>query len=106
LIKDWRNAPTLVKYAGAYSNAFETLRELRQAASELMKNATINRSELVDLLDVDPLELELASTLLYEHCHYPYRQIRDQLDGLGAIMQREIIDFGLRHRGKHDECLP
>ena len=105
LLKDVRVAPTLVKYADPNTYEIETRRELKQAASELMKNATINRSELVDLLDDDPLELELATTLLYEHCHYPYRQIRDQLDGLGAIMQREIIDFGLRHRGKHDEML-
>jgi len=105
LLKDVRMAPTLVKYADANAYEIETRRGLKQAASDLMKNAAISRSRLVDLLDDDPLELELAATLLYEHCQYPYRQIRDQLDGLGAKMQREIIDFGLRHRGKHDEML-
>jgi hypothetical protein len=95
----------LVKYADPNAYEIETRRELKQAWSELMKDGPINHSELVDLLDDDPLELELATTLLYEHCHYPYRQIRDQLDGLGAKMQREIIDLGLRHRGKHDEML-
>ena len=105
LLKDVRVAPTLVKYADPSPYEIDTRRELRQAASELMKDAAISPSELVDLLDDDPLELELATTLLYEHCPYSYRQIRNQLDGLGAKMQREIIDLGLRHRGKHDEML-
>jgi thymidylate synthase ThyX len=105
LLREVRVAPTLVKYADPNAYEIETRRELRQAAAELMKNATVIPSELVDLLDDDPLELELATTLLYEHCHYSYRQIRDQLDGLGEKMQREIVELGLRHRGKHDEML-
>ncbi|PYX90598.1 MAG: alternative thymidylate synthase [Acidobacteria bacterium] len=105
LLKEVRVAPTLVKYADPSVYEIETRRELRQAAAELMKAAPIQRAGLVDLLDPDPLELELAATLLYEHCQYSYRQIRNQLDGLGAKMQREIIDLGLRHRGNHDEML-
>ena len=31
---------------------------------------------IVDLLDEEPLEVEIATTLLYEHCHHSYRQIR------------------------------
>jgi thymidylate synthase ThyX len=105
LLKEVRVAPTLVKYADPNTYEIETRRELRQAAAELMKGARIEPAELVDLLDPDPLELELAATLLYEHCHYSYRQIRNELDGLRSKMQREIIDLGLRHRGRHDEML-
>ena len=105
LLKEVRVAPTLVKYADPNAYEIETRRELRLAASELMKNVAIAPAELVDLLDEDPLELELATTLLYEHCHYRYRQIREVLESLGAKMQREIIDLGLRHRGRHDELL-
>ena len=105
LLKEVRVAPTLVKYADPNAYEIETRRELRQAAAELMKGARIQRAELVELLDQDPLELELATTLLYEHCHYSYRQIRNELEGLGSKMQQEIIDLGLRHRGKHDEML-
>jgi thymidylate synthase ThyX len=105
LLREVRVAPTLVKYADPNSYEIETRRELRQAASELMKGAEIEPAELVDLLDDEPLELELATTLLYQHCHYSYRQIRNQLEALGAKLQREIIDLGLRHRGKHDEML-
>jgi thymidylate synthase ThyX len=103
LLKEVRVAPTLVKYADPSQYEMQTRQELRQAAAELMRGRAIERAELVDLLDDDPLELELATTLLYEHCHYSYRQIRNELAGLGAKMQREIIDLGLRHRGKHDE---
>jgi thymidylate synthase ThyX len=103
LLKDVRLAPTLVRYADPNAYEIETRRELQQAASDVMKNAAIHRLRVVDLVDDDPFELELATTLLYQHCHYPYRQIRDQLDGVGAKMQREVIELGLRHRGKHDE---
>jgi thymidylate synthase ThyX len=103
LLKEVRVAPTLVKYADPNAYEIETRRELRQAARELMKSVVMSPAELVDLLDHDPLELELAATLLYEHCHYSYRQIREVLESLGVKMQREIIDLGLRHRGRHDE---
>jgi thymidylate synthase ThyX len=105
LLKEVRVAPTLVKYADPKPYEIETRRELRQAAGELMKNVAIAPAELVDLIEEHPLELELATTLVYEHGHHPYRQIRDVLDDLGVKMQREIIDLGVRHRGRHDELL-
>jgi hypothetical protein len=49
------------------------------------------------------LEVELAATLIYEHCDYPYRQIRQAVESAGERIRREIIDLGLRHRGSHDE---
>ena len=105
LLKEVRVAPTLVKYADPKPYETESRRELRQAARDLMKDAAIAPVEPVVLIEDHPLELELATTLLYEHCHYPYRQIRDVLEDLGVKMQREIIDLGLRHRGRHDELL-
>src|SRR5881227_2059321 len=89
LLREVRVAPTLVKYADPNAYEIETRRELKQAASELMKAASIESAEPVDLLDEEPLELELATTLLYQHCHYSYRQIRNQLEAMGARLQRE-----------------
>jgi hypothetical protein len=83
----------------------ETRRELRQAAAGFMNGAAIAQAGLVELLDDDPVEVELAATLLYEQCHYPYRQIREVVEAVGDARRREIIDLGLRHRGKHDELL-
>jgi thymidylate synthase ThyX len=105
LLKDVRVAPTLVKYADANVYEMETRRELRQAAREFMNGAAIAQAGLVELLDDDPVEVELAATLLYEHCHYPYRQIQEAVAAAGDARRREIIDLGLRHRGKHDELL-
>jgi thymidylate synthase ThyX len=108
LLHEVRVAPTLVKYADPNAYEIESRRELRQAAAELMQGAPIAPAPLVDLLDTDLpgkdlLEIELASTLLYGHCHYSYRQIRRSVEAAGEARRREIIDLGLRHRGKHDE---
>jgi len=113
LLREVRVAPTLVKYADPNLYEIETRRDLRQAAAELMRGAAIEPAPLVDLLDVDlldndltdndALEIELATTLVYGHCHYSYRQIRKTIEAAGEARRREIIDLGLRHRGKHDE---
>ena len=105
LLKDVRVAPTLVKYADPNVYEIETRRELRQAAAEFMQNAAVVKADLVELLDDEPIEIELATTLLYEHCHYPYRQIRESVEAAGEVRRKEIIDLGMRHRGKHDELL-
>ncbi|HJT70371.1 MAG TPA: FAD-dependent thymidylate synthase [Terriglobales bacterium] len=105
LLKEVRVAPTLVKYADPNSYEIETRPQLHQIAAEVMGNAAIENAPLVDLLDDEPLEVELACTLLYEHCHYSYRQIRRVVEGLDAKKRQEIIDAGLRHRGRHDEML-
>jgi hypothetical protein len=98
-------SPTLVKYADPSSYEIETRRELKQAAAELMRGAAIEAAPLVDLLEPEPVEVEIAATLLYEHCHYSYRQVRQAVEAAGATRRQEIIDLGLRHRGKHDELL-
>jgi len=103
LLREVRVAPTLVKYADPNQYEIDSRRELQQAAAELMRGAAIEPAPLVDLLDTEPLEIELATTLLYGHCHYSYRQIRKAVEAVGEARRREIIDLGLRHRGKHDE---
>jgi thymidylate synthase ThyX len=106
LLREVRVAPTLVKYADPNPYEIETRRELRQAAGELMAHEQLAPSKaIVDLLDDEPLELEIATTLLYEHCHHSYRQIRQAVQVAGERQRREIIDLGLQHRGKHDEML-
>jgi len=105
LLREVRVAPTLVKYADPNAYEMETRRELRHIAKELMGDLPVEQAPLVDLLDEEPLEIELAATLVYEHSHYPYRQIRKAVEGAGERIRREIIDAGLRHRGKHDELL-
>src|SRR6202171_4379228 len=105
LLKEVRVAPTLVKYADPNQYEIETRRALRQVAFELMGDLPIAAAPTVDLLEEEPLEVELASTLIYEHSHYSYRQIRQAVQAAGEQIRREIIDLGLRNRGRHDEML-
>ena len=105
LLKDVRVSPTLVKYAEPNAYQIDARRELTAAATEVMAGEAIESAKLVDLLEDEPLEIELATTLLYEHCHYPYRQIRRKVEALADKRRAEIIDIGIRLRGRHDELL-
>lgn len=105
LLKDVRVSPTLVKYADPNAYEISTRKELRHAAAEIMAGEKIGPAKLVDLLDDEPFEVELATTLLYEHCHYSYRQIRDRIKDLSSTRREEVIALATKHRGKHDELL-
>jgi thymidylate synthase ThyX len=105
LLREVRVAPTLVKYADPSAYEIETRNELQQAAAELMRGAAIASAPLVDLVEPGPVEVELATTLLYGGCHYSYRQLRQAVEAGGETRRREIVDLGLRHRGRHDELL-
>jgi thymidylate synthase ThyX len=105
VLKTVRVAPTLVKYAEENPYEMETRRELSRAVAGIMESEPIAPAAAVDLLEDEPLEIELAATLLYQYCHYPYRQIRERVQALGERRRQEIIDLGVKHRGPHDELL-
>jgi thymidylate synthase ThyX len=104
-LKDVRVAPTLVKYADPSPYLIETRKELAQAARELFKDDPIDNAPEVDLLDDETVEIEIPTSLLYEHCNYPYRQIRRKIVSLSARQREEITALGTKHRGSHDELL-
>ena len=103
LLREVRVAPTLMKYAEPSPYEIESRRGLTAAAAELLSGMAVQPAPLVDLLDDDPLEVELAATLLYQYSHHPYRQIREVVEALPESQRREIIDLDMRHRGQHDE---
>ncbi len=106
LTREVRTAPTLVKYSEPNQYLIQTRAELEQAASELLKGIAPAPSPVVDLVErTESLEVELAATLIYWASHHPYRQVRDIVAGLPAARISEIIELGLRHRGRHDEAL-
>src|SRR6516162_7920786 len=103
LLREVHAAPTLMKYAEPSAYERESRSELSAAATELMGRLPIDPAPLVDLLEDEPLEVELAATLLYQHSHHSYRQIRGVVEGMTGAKRAEIIDLDLRHRGRHDE---
>ncbi len=106
LLKEVRVAPTLVKYAEANAYEMETRKELAQLAWELTRDTASSASRApVDLLEDEPLEVELPATLLYAHSALPYRAIREKVSALPARRREEIVALGTKHRGKHDELM-
>ncbi len=106
LLRPVKTAPTLVKYAERNAYQAESRRELTEAARALMGTEPIAPAPVVDLLDDDePLEVELATSLLYPHCHYSYRQLRQHVAVLSEARRAELISLGIKHRGRHDELL-
>ncbi|GAC1364716.1 MAG: hypothetical protein NVSMB3_13240 [Acidobacteriaceae bacterium] len=97
-------SPTLVKYTTPNEYLQRSRQSLTQAARELMHDAPIAPAPLVDLLEEDePLDLQIATSLLYGHSHYPYRQLRDRIAALTAAQRKELIDLDYAHRGRFDE---
>jgi thymidylate synthase ThyX len=106
LTREVRSAPTLVKYAQPNEYELKTRAELVPAAEELLGGLPHAVAPVVDLVErTESLEVELAATLLYSVSHHSYRQIRDLVGGLSSARVSEIVELGLRHRGRHDEAL-
>jgi thymidylate synthase ThyX len=106
LMRPTRVAPTLVKYADANAYESQTRTEIEQAAAELMEGVALEQTpKIVDLVEDGALEVEIAATLIYSGCHHSYRQVTERVQALTAKQRSEIIDLGMRHRGRHDELL-
>ena len=106
LTREVHASPTLVKYANPNSYEIQSRADLAAAAAELLANLPLAPAPVVDLVErTETLEVELAATLIYSVSHHSYRQIRDLVASLTEAQIGEIIELGLRHRGRHDELL-
>jgi thymidylate synthase ThyX len=106
ILHEVKAAPTLVKYAVPNEYQRKSAALLEAAAAEVMAGAAIAAAPLVDLVDGrEALEVEVAASLLYPHCHYSYRQVRDTVSGLSGARIAELTGLGTRHRGRFDELL-
>ncbi len=103
LLRQVHVAPTLMKYAEPSTYELESRRELSGAAAELLGRLPIDPAPVVDLLEDEPLEVELATTLLYQYDHHSYRQIRGVVEGMSEKHRNEIVALGMKHRGRFDE---
>ena len=106
LIREVKVAPTLVKYAAENEYQKRTRGDLRQAVTEWMRDVPVDDAPVVDLVErTESLEVEIAATLFYSASHYSFRQIRNRVADLSAAQVAEIVELGMRHRGRHDELL-
>ncbi len=106
LLREVKAAPTLLKHAESSRYQVDTASELAEAAAQLTANAAVAPSPVVDLLaDDEPLDVELATSLLYPHSHYSYRQLRSCVSSVSEAKRTEIVRLGTKHRGRHDELL-
>jgi len=106
--RDVHTAPTLVKYAQPSEYLIESQADLAQAAAETLAEipSETPRHPVVDLVErTETLEVELAATLLYSASRHSYRAIRDAVTAWPSARISEIIELGLRRRGKHEEAL-
>ena len=106
LTREVKIAPTLVKYAAPNPYVLAARSELAEAAATLMNHAPLEPpAGVVDLVEDQPLEIDLATTLLYGVSHYSYRQLARQVSSLDEARRNEIIALGASRRGRHDELL-
>lgn len=106
LLREVKTAPTLVKYAAENRYLVDSAAELAAAAADLMADSPIDPAPVVDLLEEhEPIEIELATSILYPHCHHSYRQLRSNVAALPEQRRAEVIGLGARQRGRHDELL-
>jgi len=112
ILREVRVSPTLVKYTTPSEFTRLTKPLLEQAAAELLAGESIvpmpPDSPNVELItppngETLSLEIDLATSLLYPHTQYRFRQIRNAVASLSEKRISEIIDLGLQHRGRHDE---
>jgi thymidylate synthase ThyX len=106
LLRPTKSAPTLVKYAAPNSYLAQSRSTGAALAAELMEGQPVEPAPVVDLLGGgEPLEVELATSLLYPHTHYSYRQLRTSIASLNESRRAEIVAEMTRTRGPHDELL-
>jgi thymidylate synthase ThyX len=97
-------APTLARHA-------EPAEYLRQSHEDLRlwarQNLTVEPFEMprVDLLKPDDVLTEIAATLLYPVCDYPFSAIYEALRGWSTARRSEVLDVALKSRGSHDDLL-
>ena len=101
LLRPVKVAPTLMKYAEPSAYDIDTRRrpDFRGRRNcwdrlrlRLLPGGSVGRRPAGD---------RTGRRLLYQHSHHSYRQIREVVEGL-ASPARDVVDLGLRHRGRDD----
>ncbi len=97
--------PTLVKYTDPSPYLLESRAGLREAAAELLRGVGVDSTPGVQLAEPAELEIEVAASLLYPHCHHSYRQVVEAVGSVTAARREELVELGRAGRGAHDDLL-
>lgn len=95
--------PTLVKYTDPSPYLMASRTAFMQAAAALLGATAPDSTPGVRLVAAPTLEIEIAASLLYPHCHHSYTQVLDAVAALPATRRVELLELGRAHRGAHDE---
>ncbi|MGH9394315.1 MAG: FAD-dependent thymidylate synthase [Terriglobales bacterium] len=97
--------PTLVKYTDPSPYLIASAAALGEAAAAVMAGLAPDATAGVRLVATPSLEIEVAASLLYAHCHHSYSQVLTAVEAMAASRRCEIVELGRAHRGPHDELL-
>ncbi|MGH7897346.1 MAG: FAD-dependent thymidylate synthase [Candidatus Binatia bacterium] len=98
-------APTLARHAHANDYWRAVYAEIADIAAGELRLGTPDPAPVVDLVPEHPVEVEIATTLLYRATRYPYRQVLQVVSDWSEKKRRELIEIALRDRGR-EELLP
>lgn len=99
------SAPTLVKYTGKSVFQLELAKFVRGFLPKLNASTPTVPSALIDVFPCDErtADVEIMTTLLYEHSNLPFRSIWSAVRVLAPAVRTAFIRDALSLRGKHDE---
>jgi len=97
-------APTLARHAEPDEYAKQSREDLKLWASQ---NLTVGAIESARVALVKPADVlsEIAATLLYPVCDYPFSAIYETVSGWSRERRVEVLDVAVRSRGRRDDLL-
>jgi len=99
-------APTLARHAEPDQHTARARRDLRLwAGQNLPARAAGAEAPRVDLVRPRHVAADIAATLLYPVCDWPFRELYDLACGWSEQRRAEVIDIALQSRTRRDEIL-
>jgi thymidylate synthase ThyX len=98
-------APTLARHAEPDQYASESREDLKLWAAQNLNAPESGPIHDVDLIKPDDVLSEIAATLLYPVCEYPFRAIYETVRGWSKARRIEVLDLAVKSRGSRDDLL-
>jgi hypothetical protein len=98
-------APTLARHVDADLHARESRADLERWARQNLPPPPADPSPDVDLVRPADAHADIAATLLYPVCRWPFSPLYETVRGWPAKRRDQVIDTALRSRSRRDELL-